>query len=117
MRTPDLSLSGLSILLLHLQTTKSRKTPSVIPTKAESPGKGCPFSPKHTAQAIEILKRFLRIKSSVMIVLVTIKYLNLARAFHSPFFKRNHSNDIEELLSREKYLKITKLSLLGKFLN
>lgn len=36
MRTPDLSLSRRNVSLLHLQTTKSRKTPSLVPTRAES---------------------------------------------------------------------------------
>lgn len=53
-----------------------------------------------------------------MITFVTIKYLDLAQAFHSLVFKRNDdSNDVEELLSKKKYIKIIKWSLLGRFLN
>ena len=53
-----------------------------------------------------------------MIIFVTIKYSDLAQAFHILVFKRNDdSKDIEELFSKEKYIKIIKWSLLGRFLN
>lgn len=50
MRTPDLSLSRRNVSLLHLQTMKSRKTPSLVPTRAESslsrsPGNAVPSVP------------------------------------------------------------------------
>lgn len=49
MRTPDLSLSRRSVSLLHLQTTKSRKTPSLGPTRAES---SLPPSPGNAARSV-----------------------------------------------------------------
>lgn len=86
MRTPDLSLSRQNLSLLHLQTSKSRKTHSLVPTRAESlwaqvmPPLRSQGLPKHTVMQ-ETIRQFL-----VFIAPITIKYWDLAQAFRSLFF-------------------------------